>query len=268
MLMNKSQTWKEQIVLITGASSGIGAALSLVFAERGARVVLAARRVDRLQAVQDEITALGGEAFMVTCDVTDEQSVQKAVSDVIEHWGRLDVVIANAGFGVSGSFMKLTAKDYHAQFATNIFGVMNTLKSAYPHIESVQGRAVIVGSVNGYVSLAKNSAYAMSKFAVRALAQSLWIEWERKGVSTTLIEPGFVASEIRQVNNQGEFKAHAKDPVPQWLVMPSKTAAYQIERAIYKRKREAVITFHGKVIVWLARFFPGLTRWLLAKVRY
>jgi NADP-dependent 3-hydroxy acid dehydrogenase YdfG len=262
-----SGKWNEHVVLITGASSGIGAALSIVFAQQGARVALAARRLERLQEVQQKINDFGGHAFPVLCDVTQVESVQNCIDQVVTHWGKLDVVVANAGFGVAGSVLKLSNESYQLQFETNIFGVLNTLKLAYPHLESTQGRAVIVGSVNGYVSLAKASAYAMSKFAVRALAQSLWIEWKRKGVSTTLIEPGFVDSEIRKVNNQGEFKAQAKDPIPTWLMMPADQAARKIAHAIYKRKREQVITFHGQVIVCLSRFLPGLTYWILSKVR-
>ena len=148
-----------------------------------------------------------------------------------------------------------------------MFGVINTLKAALPHLESTRGRAVIVGSVNGYVALASNSAYAMSKFAVRALAQSLWVEWVKVGVSVTLIEPGFVHSEIRKVNNRGGYKEGARDPVPQWLVMPAPRAARQITTAIAKRKREVVITGHGKVIVWLARHLPWLVFQALKRVK-
>ena len=88
-----------------------------------------------------------------------------------------------------------------------------------------------------------------------------------KGISTTLIEPGFVASEIRMENNAGVYKEDAKDPVPAWLVMPAERAARQISSAIYRRKREAVITTHGKIIVWLARYLPWLTYQILKRVR-
>ena len=106
------------------------------------------------------------------------------------------MVVANAGFGVAGSLLKLTNEDYQRQLETNVYGVMNTLRAAHPELQKSQGRAAIVGSVNSFVSLPGNSAYAMSKFAVRALAQSLWAEWRSDGISTTLICPGFVASKF------------------------------------------------------------------------
>ena len=259
--------WSQQVILITGASSGIGAALGRQLASEGARVVLTARRLERLEVIASELNDGGAQALPLECDVTDADSVERCVAQVIEHWGQLDVVIANAGFGVAGTLKRLSAESYQRQFDTNVFGVIHTLKAALPHLEAQRGRAVIVGSVNGYVSLAANSAYAMSKFAVRALAQSLWIEWARSGVSVTLIEPGFVASEIRMVNNAGVYKEEAQDPVPTWLMMSAERAARQISRAIYRRKREVVITGHGKLIVWLARHFPWLTYQLLKRVR-
>lgn len=262
--------WNGQVVLITGASAGIGAALAEQMVREGAKVAIAARRLDRLETLATHLNSLGEGselAIPIACDVTDPESLDRCVAYIIEQWGQLDVVVANAGFGVTGTIEKLSIADYQRQFDTNIFGVINTLKSALPQLSAQHGRAVIVGSVNGYVALAANSAYAMSKFAVRALAQSLWVEWQSRGVSLTLIEPGFVDSEIRKVNNKGVYRAHAKDPVPAWLMMPAPKAAKQISRAIFKRRREVVITGHGKVIVWLARHFPGLIYQALKRVK-
>ena len=254
-------------VAITGASAGIGAALSEVFAQEGAKVALTARRLERLEQLSTELNGQGYETLPLYCDVTNQSSVQSCIDQVIKRWGQLDVVIANAGFGVAGPFKRLKAEDYQRQFDTNIFGVIHTLKTALPYLEKSKGRAVIIGSVNGYVSLSSNSAYAMSKFAIRALAQSLWIEWAKLNVSATLIEPGFVESEIRKVNNQGVYKADAKDFIPSWLMMPALKAAKQISRATYTRKREVIITGHGKMIVWLARHWPWLTFQLLKRAR-
>jgi short-subunit dehydrogenase len=117
-----------------------------------------------------------------------------------------------------------------------------------------------MGSVAGYIATPNASPYAMSKFAVRALAQALGPELASHGVSVTLISPGFVTSEIRQVDNRGVWHAKAKNPLPSWLPMPADVAAKKIVAAVYRRRREAVITFHGKVLVWLARFAPWVLR--------
>ncbi|MCB9637506.1 MAG: SDR family oxidoreductase [Myxococcales bacterium] len=253
---------KDKVVLITGASAGIGEALALEFAKQGAVLVLTARREDRLQEVSQKIQALGQKALPIACDVTKEEELAQATQKAIETFGRIDIVVANAGFGVAGTFERLTTEDYQRQFDTNVFGVMHTLKATLEPLKQSKGSFAVVGSVNSYISLPGNSPYGMSKFAVRAFAQSMQGELKPYGISVTLIAPGFVASEIRRVNNKGVFKQEAKDPVPPWLIMPAEPAARQIAKAIHKRKREAVITGHGKIIVFLQRHFP----WLVSSI--
>ena len=121
---------------------------------------------------------------------------------------------------------------------------------------------MIVGSVSGHVPTAGASAYAMSKAAVRAFALSLRGEVSSAGVGVVLVSPGFVESEFRAVDNQGRHHSGARDPVPAWLVVPTARAARVIVRAVARRRREVVVTGHGKAIVWVARHMP----WLLAAV--
>ncbi|HET9481361.1 MAG TPA: SDR family NAD(P)-dependent oxidoreductase, partial [Candidatus Polarisedimenticolia bacterium] len=189
-----------QVVLITGASSGIGAALAREFARQGADVVLAARRLDRLRALAAEIQARGRRALAVGCDVTVDGDVEHAAAAAVETLGRIDVVVANAGFGVVGRVEGLQLEDYRRQFETNVFGVLRTIHATLAHLETTRGRLVIVGSVAGYVAAPGASPYAMSKFALRALAESLGHELRSRGVTVTLVSPGFVESEIRLVD--------------------------------------------------------------------
>jgi len=251
-----------QVAFITGASSGIGAAIARVFAREGARVVLAARRADRLEALQQEITALGSEALAVACDVTDRGSLDAAVKRAAEAFGRIDVVLANAGFGVSGVFTDLETVDFRRQFETNVFGVLDTVYATLPYLLESKGRLGIVGSVSGRVGTPASAPYTASKFAVVGLAECLYYDLADRGVSVTCINPGFVASEIRRVNNRGELTGKP-DPVPQFLVMPAAKAARQIVRALYRRRPEVIITRHGKIMIFLARHFPRLTRLVL-----
>ena len=125
----------------------------------------------------------------------------------------------------------------------------------------------MMGSVMSYVALPTSSPYSMSKYAVRALAGSLRAEMARHGVGVTLLAPGFVRSEIRQVDNQGEFHEHARDKVPTWLSMDSDKAAARLVKAVIRRKRVAVVTFHGKVVVFLERHFPWLIPFLVKTLR-
>ena len=245
-------------VLITGASSGIGAALAREWARRGADVALAARRVERLEALARDCEAVGARAVAIACDVTRDGDCEQAVARTREALGRLDVVVANAGFGVMGAFEKLSLEDYRRQFETNVFGVLRTAHASLAELTAVRGRLVVIGSVSGHVASPGASAYAMSKFAVRALCEALSAEWARWGVSVTLISPGYVESEIYQVDNRGVHHPDVADSVPRWLRMPADRAARLIVRAAARRRREVVITGHGKAAVVLTRHVPGL----------
>jgi short-subunit dehydrogenase len=222
-------------------------------------VVLAARRLDRLDTLAQELERSGRRALAVACDVTTDGDVERAVAAARAAFGRLDVVVANAGFGVVGPVERLTLDDYRRQFETNVFGVLRTVRAALPELKRTAGRLAIVGSVSGHVATPGSSPYAMSKFAVRALAEALGHELARDGVSVTLLSPGFVASELRRVDNRGRLREAAADPVPSWLVVPAARAARQMATAIARRRREAVITGHGRLFVFVHRHAPWLT---------
>jgi short-subunit dehydrogenase len=247
-----------QVVLITGASSGIGAALAREFARQGAAVALLARRRDRLAALAGEIESLGRRALVLPADVTVDGDLERAIAATQAMLGRLDVVVANAGFGVVGPVGSLTLDDYRRQFETNVFGVLRTVKAALGPLAAARGRLAIVGSVSGHIATPGSSPYAMSKFAVRALAEALGHELAPSGVSVTLVSPGFVESEIRKVDNTGVFHAEEREPVPAWLLVPAARAAGAIVRGIAWRRREVVVTGHGKIIVFLQRHTPWL----------
>ena len=252
--------FRGQAVLITGASSGIGAALARALAREGAELVLMARRPERLETLCAELVAAGAQALVHVGDVTRRADLDAAVALAIERYGRLDMAVANAGFGVVGALETLRVEDYRRQFETNVFAVLETIAACLPELRNNRGRLVLIGSVAGYVATPHSSPYSMSKFAVRALALALEPELKPHGVTVTLISPGFVASEIRQVDNRGVWHPSAKDPLPPWFVMSAEVAAKKIVSAAYRRRREAVLTLHGKVFVWLARFAPWVLR--------
>jgi len=251
--------------LITGASSGIGAALAREFARRGAHVALVARRPDVLDEQVAAIADAGGKASAHAADVTVDGDLARVITELAAAGLSPDVVVANAGFGVVGNAMQLTLDDYRRQFETNLFGVVRTLKETLPALERTRGRFVIMGSVSGHVSVPGGSPYAMSKFAVRAFAEALHGDLKAAGIGVTLLTPGFVDSDIRRVDNRGGLHPHVDDPIPPWLRMRTDKAARAMANAIERGRREAVITFHGKVIVFCARHLPRLTRWALVR---
>jgi short-subunit dehydrogenase len=255
----------DSCVLITGASSGIGAGLAREFARRGMRVALVARRVERLESLAAELRAEGGAASAHRGDVTVDGDIARVVGDLAEAGVTPSIVIANAGFGVVGRAEDLALSDYRRQFETNVFGVLRTLHETLGALRATRGRFVIMGSVAGYLSGSGSSPYTMSKFAVRALAESLHGELAAAGIGCTLISPGFVDSDIRRVDNRGGFHPDARDPVPAWLRMQTATAARLMARGILRGRPEVIITMHAKVIVFMARHFPRLTRWALMR---
>ncbi len=246
--------------LVTGASAGIGRALALEFAREGANVALAARRLELLEKLAREIEGLGRRALPLRCDVTDEAQVRAAIDAAASAFGGLDVVVANAGFGVVGPVEALSIDDFRRQFETNVFGVLHTVKPALPVLERSRGRLALIGSVSGHVTVPATGAYSMSKFAVRSLADALFHELRPKGIAVTLVSPGFVESNFRQVDNRGVHHPGQGDPYPKWIVMSTAVAARKIVRAIARGRREIILTGHGKLAVFLERHAP----WMLS----
>jgi short-subunit dehydrogenase len=255
------RAYRGKVILITGASSGIGEELAGQLAQQGALLTLAARRAQVLARLAERIANAGGSRpLVIECDVTRDGDVERAVSETVRARGKLDIVFANAGFGVAGAFAKLALADYRRQFETNVFGVLRTLHAALPEVAKTRGQLVITGSVAGWVAAPGVSAYAMSKFAVRALANSITPELARQGVAVTLLSPGFIESNIRRVDNRGRLHADAPEPLPPWLVVNRRKAAREMLRAVARRRREAVITGHGRLLVALERVAPWVMR--------
>lgn len=239
------------VVLITGASSGIGAALAEVYAARGFDLLVLARRTERLQRLSETLQARYRRNVLgLACDVTDATSIEQSVAQGLGRFGHIDCVIANAGIGRGGAFEQLSVEDFRRVFETNFFGVLSTLRVCLPALKKSGGRIGVIGSVNSYFSMPRSTPYCASKAALRGFCDSLRPELSALGISLTLICPGLVESEIRG----------AADPAPAWLVMPAPQAARKIAAAVESRRAEVVITLHGKALVFLQRHAPWLVR--------
>jgi NAD(P)-dependent dehydrogenase (short-subunit alcohol dehydrogenase family) len=254
-----------QTIWITGASSGIGRALALAYARRGANVAISARREDRLAEVAREIEARGGRALVLPCDVTREERVAGAVEALMARFGRLDVAVANAGYAVKGRVERLTAADWRRQLDVNVVGVAVTARHAIPHLRATRGRLALVASVAGMIPAPGAGAYSASKAAVRAMGQALAVELHGSGVSCTTIFPGFVESEIGQVDNEGIFRPDDRDRLPGRLTWPTDRAARVMMTAIARREREFVFTGHGRFAGFLGRHMPGFLHFAITR---
>jgi NAD(P)-dependent dehydrogenase (short-subunit alcohol dehydrogenase family) len=254
-----------KVVWITGGGSGLGRAMALEFASRGSKLAVSGRRLERLEETVEALKAKGVEALAVQCDVTDEQSQAAAVKAVVDRFGRLDVVVANAGFAVDGRFRKISVDQWRRQFETNVVGTAITVQQALPELEKTKGRIALISSVASMISYPRGSAYGSSKAAVRSLGLCLSQELHGTGVSCTTIHPGFVESEIGQVSNDGVYDGGRKDMRPAKLLWKTEPAAKRMVGAIERRKIEYVFTGHGHLIAFMGRHFPGLVHLLVTR---
>ena len=179
-----------KVVLVTGASTGIGAATARRLTEAGAQIALAARSLDKLEALAAE---LGGEdrAIALRCDVTEWDDQQAAVAATVEAFGRLDAVFANAGFGAKRGFTEESPEHWRAMVLTNVYGVALSIRASIEHLRETKGHLLITGSVAGRVAL-PGSLYSATKWAVRAMAEAARNELYGSGVRVTEIAPGMV----------------------------------------------------------------------------
>jgi NADP-dependent 3-hydroxy acid dehydrogenase YdfG len=204
--MSETRDLRGQVALVTGASSGIGEAIAEALALRGAHVTLAARRVDRLQALAERLEqragagAQPGETLIVACDVRDDAQVSEAVRKTVERWGRLDILVANAGFGYRIPTVDGDPARWKDMIETNVYGLLLTLKyGVKPMLERKSGHVVVMSSIAGRVTTPGGGAYCGSKAAASAIADALRMEVAAQGVAVTAIEPGVVISEFQQV---------------------------------------------------------------------
>jgi len=254
-------------ILITGASAGIGEALARKFHSQHHQVVCLARRKERIETLAQELNRLRpNSALAIQCDVNDSENLNSAINQSLSHFKSIDGFIANAGFGIAGNAEILQLTDYRRQFETNVFSVVQSFLLVKNALIESKGFFTVIGSVNSYLSLPTASAYAMSKFAVRAFCDAIYWELKPRNVSVTFACPGFIDTEIRKVNNLGEFKKESKDPIPNWLMLSSEKAAAQIYKASMKRKKEVIITFHGKILVLISRFMPWILNPLMKRL--
>jgi NADP-dependent 3-hydroxy acid dehydrogenase YdfG len=196
-----------KIALVTGASSGIGAATALAMAAAGATVVAGARRVDRLK----ELAAnADGEVLPVELDVADQQSVRDAVATAVSHFGGLDVVVNNAGVMLSGPIVGADTAEWDRMVATNLLGTLYVTHAALPHLLARKGTVVQISSTSGRIASAMGGVYAATKFGVNAFTESLRQEVTEQGVRVVTIEPGMVDTELADHIGHDEIREMAR----------------------------------------------------------
>ena len=248
---------KNKVVIITGASSGIGKALALEFAAKGAKLVLAARRTDLLEQLKQEIS--GTEVICHQTDVSKEEDCRELIQHTIDRFGQIDILINNAGISMRANFQEVELDVLHKLMDVNFWGTVYCSKYALPYLLKTKGSLVGIISIAGFVGLPGRTGYAASKFAVRGFLDTIRIENMRNGLHVLVAAPGFTASEVRKSALTATGINQGETPRNEEKMMSAEVCAQHIIKAIEKRKRQLVLTFiEGKLTVFLGKFIPRL----------
>jgi len=247
---------KDKVVVITGASSGIGKALSVEFCARGAMVVMAARSGDKLAQIESELKESGASVLSVVADVSVEDDCRRLIDASIEKFGRIDILINNAGVSMRALFKDLDLNVIRHLMDVNFWGTVYCTKYALPYLLKSKGSVVGVSSIAGFKGLPGRTGYSASKFAVQGFLESLRIENKKTGLHVLITCPGFTSSNIRNNALAADGTQQGESPMDEKSLMPAEDVAVKIANAILKRRKIVVITVLGYWTVFINKLFP------------
>jgi len=248
----------DKIVIITGASSGIGKSLAIEFAKRGANLVLAARQYVTLCAITESIEKqYGVKAIAVQCDVTIEEDCEHLVKQALITFGKIDVLINNAGISMRALFKDVDLKVLKSVMDVNFWGTVYCTRYALPEILKTKGSIAGISSIAGYKGLPGRSGYAASKFALNGFLDVLRMENLKTGVHVLTACPGFTASNIRNTALDKDGSQQGESTLHEEKMMTSDEVAVIIANGVEHRKRTLIMTGQGKLTVFLNKFFPA-----------
>ena len=259
-------TIKGKVVIVTGASSGIGEATAREFGREGAKVILAARRVDKLQALADDINKMGtgAETLVVQADLSKLEDIQSLVSQTIEKYGRIDILVNNAGFGRLDWLENLDpVKDLQAQIDVNAMGVIQTTRQVLPEmIKQRSGSVINMCSMAGLVATPTYSIYAASKHAVHGFSEALRREVKPWGIDVSLIYPGGVVTEFA---SHAGIKRKTKATTPRFMLLTAEQVGQAVVKLVRRPRRVWIIPWLWSFTVFVNRFLPFLSDYSLVK---
>ena len=252
-----SQVSEEKIAFITGASSGFGRGLALRFARQGYALGLAARRVEMLDALADEIRAFGGKVGVYPCDVADRENLLSAIRQCEAELGPIDLMIANAGVSTHAHPEELDSREVERVMKINFLGAVTATEGVLKGmLERGRGQVVVVSSLAGFQGLVLHGSYCASKAAMNGFFESLRLDVAKQGVDVTIITPGFVKTEMT-----------ARSPYPMPFLMELDPALDIMVRGILKKKRLVKFPMPLSTVAWWFRVIPrGLFDWLVTRV--
>lgn len=257
-------TYRENSVIITGASSGIGQALALELAKQGAWLTLAARRLDALETIAETCRTLGGKAFAVQADVSEQAQCENLVRRAVETYGRVDTLVNNAGITMWSRFEKLDDPvTIERIMRVNFLGAMYCTYYAIPHLKQSRGRIACISSMADKIVAPGSSGYAASKHAMEGFFETLRAELKADGISVTMLYPGFVDTGFagRMLDSSGQPSSGMEHMLGEGSQMPVAECAHWIADNTLRRKRQALMPVNGLpgfLLPWIKLIAPGL----------
>ena len=255
--MSKKEFWKDKVIIVTGAGSGIGLASARLFAELGAKVVMAARSYDVLRQEAAKMHN-PDDILCVKTDVSVEDECRNLIERTVERFGKIDVLINNAGISMRAMFNDLDLQVIHRLMDTNFYGTVNCTKFALPYLLQSHGSVVGVISIAGFNPLPARTGYSSSKYAIRGFLDTLRVEHLYDDLHVMVFSPGFTASNIRNAALTADGSQQGETPRDEGKMMTAERVAEYLEKGLRKRKNEMILTPTGRLYVALRKIMPRL----------
>ncbi len=249
---------KDKVVIVTGGSSGIGKALAMHFGKKGSKVLITGRKKEELDAALAELKGMGIDAISFQGDVSVDTDNDKMAELAINKFGRIDVLINNAGISMRAIFQEVDLSVIRKVMDINFFGVVSATQSCLPHLIKSKGSVVGISSIAGYRGLPGRTGYSSSKFALNGFLEALRTELIKSDVHVLTACPGFTASNIRKRSLTKNGTPQGDSPRKEEKMMTPEECAMHIYNATVKRKKTLILTSQGKLTVFLNKWVPGL----------
>lgn len=248
---------QNKVVIITGASSGIGLALAHEFAGKGSKLVIAARSAEKLKNIKKELTENGTQVIAVATDVSKEEDCKNLIDETVKEYGGIDILINNAGQSMRALFNDLDLKVIRQLMDVNFWGTVYCTKYALPYLLKSKGSVVGISSIAGFIGLPARTGYSASKHAMHGFLDTLRVENLKTGLHVLIAAPGFTSSNIRTTSLTKDGTPQGDSPRAEEKMMSAEEVAKHVYKAIKKRKASLILTFiEGKFTVWLKKWMP------------
>ena len=250
--------FRDKVIIVTGASSGIGLASARLFGSYGAKVVMAARRYETLLALAPSVSSNPDRVLCVRTDVAREEDCRALMEATVARFGRIDILVNNAGLSMRAMFKDLDLKVIKTLMDVNFWGTVYCTKYALPWLLEAKGSVVGVISIAGYSALPARAGYSSSKYAIRGFLDTLRIEHLDDGLHVLVFAPGYTASNVRRAALTADGSPQGASPLEEGKLMSAEKCAEYLAKGLYSRKNQMILTPLGRLTVWAHERFPRM----------